>query len=190
MLKTAIQCNHFAFHKRLIRSPINPKRSHFQKSNLTIGKPFSQVDLEVISYEPISKLNVKNPLIFVHGFNHSSSLFWPEEISSQLTLKGHCTFLLNIRGHGISLPKQHFPFAGLKEWVQDIDSLVNYISSEKKYKKKPLLVGHSAGTFCFRFFFEKQIKGKIERKKGKKAKKFSINKKLNFFTGFSFFYLF
>jgi pimeloyl-ACP methyl ester carboxylesterase len=103
--------------------------------------------LELLENNPFKILN-KKPLLFIHGMFHGAWCF-EEYYLPYLEKKGYKAFAMSLSNHGNSGRRKNFNLLTIKQYVKDIEEVIDRIGSE------PILAGHSMGGFVVQKYLEK-----------------------------------
>ncbi len=103
--------------------------------------------LEIISRLP-SKPRRGPPIVFVHGAWHAAWC-WEENFLDYFASKGFATYAVSLRGHGGSEGRSRVRFARIRDYVDDLASVVASLESP------PVLIGHSMGGFVVQKYLER-----------------------------------
>lgn len=107
----------------------------------------SDYQLNIISKSPDTKI-ISQPLVFLHGMFQGSWVY-EEHFLDYFVEKGFECHLLNFRGHNGSTQKGAFRFITIKNYVEDLTSVIDSLA------EKPILIGHSMGGFVIQKYLEK-----------------------------------
>ena len=103
--------------------------------------------IELISCAPDNPARAAPPIIFVHGA-FAGAWVWAEKFMPQVAAAGFACYALSLRGHGESFGGDHVERHSIRDYVDDLKSVVADIG------KKPILVGHSMGGFVVQKYLE------------------------------------
>ncbi len=102
--------------------------------------------LELISKTPPTPRGGP-PLLFVHG-SWCSAQIWDEFFLDYFAAKGFTVHAPSLRGHGASEGRERLRFTRIKDYVADIESVVETLP------EPPVLIGHSMGGFVVQKYLE------------------------------------
>lgn len=94
--------------------------------------------LELLEFLPQGEPLSYPPLVFVHGASHAAWCF--QNYGKYFSQQGFHVYALSLRGHGQSEGLSELQRFGLKDYVEDLESIL------KTLKGAPILVGHSLGA--------------------------------------------
>lgn len=97
-----------------------------------------QVDIEVLAHTPPADRAKKTPLLFVHGA-YASAGQWEPFFLPFFAENGYPAYALSVRGHGASAGREQIKNARLKDYVDDVLTVMNRLPAP------PVLIGHSLG---------------------------------------------
>ena len=102
--------------------------------------------LEVFSCLPARKTG-RPPLLFIHGA-FAGGWMWTETFMPVLAAAGYPCYALSLRGHGGSEGREHIAWHSVKDYVDDVATVVDWLATE------PVLIGHSMGGFIVQKYLE------------------------------------
>ena len=105
--------------------------------------------LEVIRGEPAHPARGAPPVVFVHGA-FAAAWVWAEKFMPHFAEAGYHTYALSLRGHGESFGKEHVDHHSIRDYCDDLQSVVAAIG------ETPILAGHSMGGFVVQKYLEHQ----------------------------------
>lgn len=94
-------------------------------------------DLEVIAQLPQGPAR-PTPLVFVHGA-FAGAWVWESHFLPYFARHGYASYALSLRGHGASAGRERLMQARLKDYVEDVESVIARLPAP------PVLIGHSMG---------------------------------------------
>jgi pimeloyl-ACP methyl ester carboxylesterase len=103
------------------------------------------MQLEIISKRP-EYISHSTPLLFIHGAWHGAWCW--ENFLPYFAEHGYEVYALSLRGHGNSAGKEGIRWYSVKDYLADVDQIVNSL------KKKPVLIGHSLGGYVTQKYLE------------------------------------
>ncbi len=102
------------------------------------------MSLEILQRLPTNRVT-ETPLIFVHGA-FAGAWCWDEHFLPYLAEQGYSAYALSLRGHANSKGDLHT--AGVADYVEDVVEIC------ERFKKPPVLIGHSMGGAVVQKFLE------------------------------------
>jgi pimeloyl-ACP methyl ester carboxylesterase len=103
------------------------------------------MQLEIISKQP-KQLAHSTPLLFIHGAWHGAWCW--ENFLPYFAEHGYEVYALSLRGHGNSEGKENIRWYSVKDYLADVDQVVNSL------KTRPVLIGHSLGGYVTQKYLE------------------------------------
>ncbi len=102
--------------------------------------------LEIIERKPEGAAHPK-PILFVHGSWHGAWC-WDEFFLPYFAKQGFHVKALSLRGHGKSSGRDRLRTCRVKDYVEDVSTVVN------SFETPPVLVGHSLGGLVVQKYLE------------------------------------
>lgn len=96
------------------------------------------MDLEIICRYPVRERLRRPALLFVHGA-FCGAWVWDEHFLPYFADRGYQACALSLRGHGRSTGRDQLPWAGLADYVADLQGVISRLG------RPPVLIGHSLG---------------------------------------------